>query len=225
MAERLKRALRPASPSPEFKERLRQRLHQEARDQASHSRRPVWQTPWIWGTAAAAALGLILAFLIVPLFSTATGTLVIRITDAKPQDRTVTEVNILVERIDVHLAGDADTDNGSWINVFEGSYETDLLELAGVTDTIGSKEVPAGKYTQIRIQASGVSATVNDVETVPLEIPSNELKMINVPDFDVAEDSTTVLTIDFDIEQSMFTHAADKIILQPVIKLEVTGED
>ena len=227
MAELLKRALKPASPSPEFKERLRQRLIKEAQEQATRKSKPVWQSPWIWAPAAAAALGLILAFLLVPLFSAATGTVVVRITDASPKQRTITELNVAVTRVEIHRAGDTESDEGTWETVFEGFYETNLLDLADVVDTIGSTEVPAGKYTQIRIGVEGSTAFVEEGELLlPLKVPSEELKIVNPPDFEVTEDGTTILTLDFDIhEEGSIVDKGDSITLRPTIKLEVTQED
>jgi hypothetical protein len=224
MADLLKRALRPASPSPEFRERLRQRLAQEAQERARKPK-PVWQTPWIWAPAAAAALGLILALVLVPLLSTATGTLVIRITDAPPGEREITELNITVTKIEVHRAGDTDGGNGGWITVVEGSYPFELLGLAGVEELIGSAEVPVGKYTQIRIMAVGDTAVVDGLE-LPLDLPSDSLKIVNPPEFEIVEDGVTGLTLDFDIqEDGSIVDNGSKIILRPTIKIKVTQED
>jgi len=220
----LKKALKPASPSPEFRERVRQSLAKEAREQANKPR-PVWQSPWIWAPAAAAALGLILAFLLVPLFSVATGTMVIQIRDAQGE-RVIKELNIVVTKVEVHLAGDSEDEDGEWITVVDGSYDFELLGLQEVPATVGKSEVPVGKYTQIRIAVEEDGTAVVDDQDLPLKVPSDQIKIVNQPQFDVAEDGTTVVTLDFDLSQAgTIVDQGDNIILKPTIKIEVTQED
>ncbi len=224
MAELLKKSLKPASPSPEFRERVRQSLSKEAQEQANKPQ-PFWRSPWIWAPAAAAALGLILAFLVVPLFSVATGTMVIQIKDAQ-RERDIEELNIVVTKVEVHLAGDTEDEDGEWITVVDGSYDFELLSLEGVPATVGSSEVPVGKYTQIRIEVEEDGTAVVDEQDLPLMVPSNEIKIVNQPEFDVVEDGTTVVTLDFDLsEDGTIVDQGDKIILKPTIKIEVTQED
>jgi len=219
----LKKALKPASPSPEFRERVRQSLAKEAREQANKPR-PVWQSPWIWAPAAAAALGLILAFLVVPLFSVATGTMVIQIKDAQGE-RIIEELNIVVTKVEVHLA-DTEDEDGDWFTVVEGSYPFELLSLEGVPATVGSSEVPVGKYTQIRITVEEAGTAVVDDQELPLTVPSDQIKIVNQPQFEVTEDETTVVTLDFDLsEAGTIVDQGDKITLKPTIKIEVTQED
>lgn len=227
LEELMKQAYKPAVPSPEFRERLRKRLAQEAQGQASRQSQPVWRRPLMLAPLGAAALALVLAFVLIPLLtSPAMGTLEIRITDAPPDKRLITEINVNVTKIEVHKADDTDSDNGTWITVIEGSYPFDLLKLEGVEEPIGSKKVPAGKYTQMRINVEPLNAVVEGGQVVVLEIPSDSLKIINPPIFNVSEDGVTTVVIDFDLQkEGHIVDTGDKILLTPVIKLEVTRED
>jgi hypothetical protein len=229
LKELLKQAYKPETPSKEFRERLQKRMAQEAQMQASRQSQPAWRRPLIFAPLGAAALALVLALVLIPLLtSTAMGTLEIRITDAPKktdEGRTITEINVNVTKIEVHKSSDGGSDNGTWITVIEGSYPFDLLSLEGVQETIGSKEVPAGKYTQMRIEVVAVNA-VADGEEVVLKIPSDTLKIVNPPIIEVSEDGRTVVVIDFDLaEDGSIVDANKTIIVSPVIKLEVTQED
>jgi hypothetical protein len=154
-----------------------------------------------------------------PLAVVSTGILEIRVTDA-PAKREVSAINVTVANIEVHRAGE----DGGWITVLEGSEDFDLKELLGVVEDLCSQEIPVGHYTQIRMDIENVEATVDgEPETVEVKLPSGKLKAV-VP-FEINEDKTTVITIDFDAEKSLVFTGEDKVIFKPVVKLIVTYED
>jgi len=55
IAELLKQAYPPAAASPEFKAKLRQHLNEQAGALGTESPKPLWQQPFVWATAGAAA--------------------------------------------------------------------------------------------------------------------------------------------------------------------------
>ncbi len=68
IAELLKQAYQPAAATPEFKDKLRQRVNSEAGAQGASTTQTFWQQPFIWAPAAAAvlaALALVLYFVLV----------------------------------------------------------------------------------------------------------------------------------------------------------------
>lgn len=134
---------------------------------------------------------------------------------------------------------------GGWIDipVEDGSF--DLVELGkeGVEALLAQDDlVPAGKYTQIRViidEDTPVEVTYSDPDnldedgdpvltTVDAKLPSGELKFVRP--FEVVDGTTTIITLDFVVEDSVvFTGASGKdggvkVILKPVVKLSVERE-
>jgi len=66
---------------------------------------------------------------------------------------------------------------------------------------------------------ANASVGFSDNTTEPATIPSGELKFVN--SFDVVAGKTTVLTFDFDAEKSVNVTGQDKVMIKPVVKLDV----
>jgi anti-sigma-K factor RskA len=224
--------------SPDFKAKLRQRLDAEA---GSIAPRPFWHRPALWVPSvatAAVALVLIIALIVVPAItrpSRAAGTLQVRVTDAK-NEPVVSAINVTFDNITVHRAGEGDED-GEWVVVAKDLNKTvDLLQLSGMGELLGERDIEAGEYTQIRVGVVKVEVefTVNGVtetEEVMLEpaedavLPSGELKFIR--NFEIKADDTTVIIIDFDVsaDKSVVSTGSGKWIFKPTIRLDVTYQD
>jgi len=118
-----------------------------------------------------------------------TGTLVVRLTDAAAD---FDQVNITFSEISAHI-------DSSWITVQGESQTVNLLEWNnGNSIIIGTAEVPAGQYTQIRLKIESADVVV-DGQTFPMTVPSGAqtgLKLIS--NFTVPGGSTFELMIDFD---------------------------
>jgi len=54
-------------------------------------------------------------------------------------------------------------------------------------------------------------------------LPSGELKIVGT--FDIEPETRTILTIDFDAEDSLVFTGEGKVIFKPVVKLIVTTEE
>ena len=146
--------------------------------------------------------------------SSATGTLTMRLTDSPFSDAKALLVTF--SEVSVHSA-----DPGDWKTVpfTSGTSRTcDLKQLQnGGTDLLGVGQLPAGKYTQIRLNVTSAkiyfdSAAVGGpcapTITVPASdpgvdvvIPSGEVKLIN--EFTLASAGGTTITLDFDGDQSV----------------------
>lgn len=168
-----------------------------------------------------------------------TGTLALYLAD-NPGD--VDKVNVVLDRVEVKRTGE------QWyiINDFGGEGKTesfDLLSLRNTEALLGEKELPAGKYTQIRLivgapeegdpEPQDLSKTshilLKDGEKIPLFIPSGMQTGLKINYNFVVEDYITELILDVDVEKLIEAGKSDKYILHPtqfifVIDKAVTGE-
>ena len=81
---------------------------------------------------------------------------------------------------------------------------------------LGSQNLTAGIYTQIRLDVDEALVTINGTQ-YDLEIPSKTVKLVN--NFRISENETTTLTLDFDIQESVHKTGNDKYIMRPTIRV------
>lgn len=159
------------------------------------------------------------------------GTVNVHMTDA-PGD--FESVNLVITQVSAHLGGDSfddesdttetdttQTDNSGWI-VLNGTPATyDLLTLQnGVFVTIGTAQVPAGHYTQVRLKLGAGSTVTVDGVVHPLTVPSGMqtgLKLIGP--FDVPAGGTVDIALDFDAARSIHQSGAGSYTLKPTVKV------
>ena len=124
------------------------------------------------------------------------GTLKIYLTDAAAS---YDSVNITFAEVSAHL-------DSSWLNVMTDTTIVNLLDWSnGNAMVLGSEEVPAGKYTQIRIKIIDAEIGV-DGQVFPLEVPSGAQTGLKFgPQFTINEGSTYEMVIDFDACRSIVT--------------------
>jgi len=143
------------------------------------------------------------------------GTLKISLTDAPA---TFEGVNITFSEISAHI-------DDQWVSIRSDEPVTvDLLQWNnGKSIVIGTAEVPAGHYTQIRLKITGAEVRV-DGKTYPLFIPSGAqsgLKLL--VNFDVNPGSTYELVLDFDVNRSIVTtgpaNQPHSYLLKPTIRV------
>ncbi len=152
----------------------------------------------------------------------ALGTLVVKMKDKPVED--ADQVWVTISSIKVHYA-----DNDEWFELFNGSFDYDLLELKDNPATLDKSLLPAGHYNQIRVEVTeGWIVFLEDdgqggfVEAnYDLKIPSGKIK---IPvQFHIEEDGMTLLILDFDAAESIKVTKRgnkDSYILHPVIKVE-----
>jgi hypothetical protein len=142
------------------------------------------------------------------------------------------EVNLTVvdneSRVDWYLSSaiigeveDDDNDNDAgWYTIVEESQTFDLIALQDVKEELGLKNLSVGKYTQIRLTVEKAEIIINndgESEVHDLKIPSKKVKLIKP--FWIYKDNTTVLTLDFDVHESVHKTGSDKYIMKPTIKV------
>ena len=116
-----------------------------------------------------------------------------------------------------------DDDDGSeagWLTIIEESQTFDLIALQDVKEELGLNDLIIGKYTQIRLTVEKANITINndgEIEVHDLKIPSKKVKLIKP--FWIYEDDTTVLTLDFDVYESVHKTGKDNYIMKPTIKV------
>ena len=143
--------------------------------------------------------------------STAMGTLAVHLTDSPFSDAKALLVTF--DDVSVHRA-----DPGEWrtLPFAAGSSRTcDLKKLNGATDVLGVGSLPAGKYTQVRLNVSSVAIYFDAPSVGPacapqiappaglnvaVDVPSGEVKLNH--EFTVTGSATTML-LDFDGDQSI----------------------
>jgi PKD repeat protein len=116
--------------------------------------------------------------------------------------------------------GEDDDSEAGWYTIVEESQTFDLIALQDVTDVLGEEELTAGKYTQIRLTVEKANITINndgEIEVHDLKIPSNKVKLIKP--FWIYKDETTVLTLDFDVYESVHKTGNNKYMMKPTIKV------
>ena len=172
------------------------------------------------------------------------GILNVYVTDAPPREE-VTSIMVTLSEVQVHKAvaeqeqqqsGEGtqtqeqeqqeQQGEGGWItiNVSQDAAEFDLLDIEGIEQFLGSSEIEAGKYTQVRLVVDTIKVAFKDAsgsegELEEAEVPSKELKLVHP--FDIIEGETTALVIDFDADRMVTVTGASKIIVKPVVKLTV----
>ena len=140
---------------------------------------------------------------------TGTGTLLMQITDAPPE-LNITKALVTISVVEVHLAGTG------WFTVVEEAKTFDLIAIEDVKEFLGTAELSAGKYTQIRLNINEALVTINGTE-YDLTIPSKTIKLVK--GFDIEPNEITTLTLDFDAQESIHSAGKDKYIMRPTIKV------
>ena len=144
-----------------------------------------------------------------------TGTLILKITDAPPE-LNITKALVSISTIQVHLGTGGNNSTAGWYTVVDEQQTFDLIELQNVTDDLGIKNLSAGLYTQIRLTVESALVTIDGIEH-DLNIPSNKVKLITP--FEIVANETTILTLDFDVHESVHETGNNKYIMNPTIKV------
>jgi len=172
-----------------------------------------------------------------------TGIIEVCVTDAPPREQ-VTSIEVTVSNVRIHKAvaeqereqEHQGSDNvtqeqereqqqeqqgeGAWLSLNGGKTKSfDLIEIKGLEEVLTVGEVEVGRYTQIRMTIEEVKVTIGDGEPQIATVPSGELRFTRP--FDVMEDETTVLLLDFDADRMVTVSGSGKVIVKPVVTLAI----
>jgi len=168
--------------------------------------------------------------------SLGTGTLNVRLTDAPIDLSNVQSVNVTLTGVVVYpqeddvefgvpeVGKDMEQETGvPPISLLSHPETFDLLTLTGgVSTLLASGEVPAGKYSRIRLEVSSAEIGYKDGTTAPLKIESNKVDIPITFGLSVHEDQS--ITLDFDAAASVQVNetASGSLILRPVVTAKET---
>ncbi|MFA9517444.1 DUF4382 domain-containing protein [Halopenitus sp. H-Gu1] len=132
-----------------------------------------------------------------------TGTLATRVTDqpgdiADFESCLVTIVGMWLGPEGAESGADADEDPADRdYHEYDEPQTVDLVELQGeTTQLVDERELEASTYEFLQLDTDGVDATLEDGESVTVEVPG-EAPLTFTQQFDVREDTRTVFTADF----------------------------
>ncbi|MFC2034410.1 DUF4382 domain-containing protein [Chloroflexota bacterium] len=114
-------------------------------------------------------------------------------------------------------------EQGEWISILNTPPSFDLMDVIGVEKLLGSANLSAGKYTQIRMDVEKVDVVTTDGENFTAEVPGDKLRVVRP--FDVEPGMTTVLTLDFDGEKSLIITGKGEAMFKPVVKLLIEKKE
>ena len=101
----------------------------------------------------------------------ATGRLVVHITDAPFPINLIEEATVTVTKVEVR--NDSESDDHSFLTIFEGSRVFNILELRnGVMEELVDVEIPEGSYNLIRIYVEDAGIVVKDHGSYSVKVPS-----------------------------------------------------
>jgi len=137
----------------------------------------------------------------------------------------VEAITVTFSRVEVHSSANAGNNDAGWHEVLDRSISEvertfDLLLVAsGNFEVLGLTTLAAGTYQQVRIVIEDATITMNNVQ-LPLAISSGSqsgLKLNHT--FTVVDGQPTILTLDFDAEQSLKEEpsGSGNFSLKPVI--------
>ena len=136
------------------------------------------------------------------------GMLKVFVTDPPPPKMDAIWVNIT--SLEVHKTG------GNWTTVVQNPSKFNLKAIEDRQQYLASKIVTPGKYTQIRLEVDQVRIVVGEDEYFA-RVPSGKIKLVGT--FEVVENNTTEITLDFNGERSVHVTGKGDYIFKPVIKL------
>ncbi len=151
------------------------------------------------------------------LNSSQTGRLRVGMTDAP--SAAFKAVNVTFTEVSVNR-------DGNWSTVTSGQSTTvNLLEWNnGKTLLVGTADVPAGHYSQVRLMVQNAEVVTMDGQAHSVTIPSGDqtgLKLVS--SFDVTAGSTYEVVLDFDAQRSIVATGSQKFMLKPTIRVALVA--
>ena len=145
--------------------------------------------------------------------SASDGAVRVYVTDAPPVG--VTAALITVSKVEAHKSGAA---VDAWVTLLTNPPVFDLVKSSGTNYLLGTSDLAAGTYTQIRLEIADCTVTIGGVQ-VKATVPSGELKLVG--NITIEAGKQTSVTLDFDGEQSVVLEGQGAVSLKPVVQLTV----
>lgn len=130
------------------------------------------------------------------------GTVGLAVTDAPDDD--YSHVNVTFSRGAIHEAGGDDNATTGWRDIVNTTQTVDLLALHrnNTAKALGFADVPAGRYTQVRLYVDAVEAVnKTDGSKVMMTVPSGVIR--TTKSFEIKDGGNTTLTLEIDLERSI----------------------
>ena len=105
-----------------------------------------------------------------------------------------------------------------WIIVSDEEQIFDLLDLSSAEALLADAEIPAGQYTQIRLQIVSATAII-DGNSYEVTVPPSKLILHGV--FSAEDLESVYVALDFDVGKSLKATGDGKLMLRPTIKLRI----
>lgn len=122
-----------------------------------------------------------------------------------------THVYVTFDTISVHAA-DQGNESG-WHNLTV-SKTVDLASLTDVSALLGTQTLPAGMYTQLRLNVTKAVGVMSNGTRADFSVPSGELRTAGP--FNITVGQTTSLTLDIDLSRSI-VWTAEGYLFMPVL--------
>lgn len=129
-----------------------------------------------------------------------------------------TALNVEVDQISIHKSSASDTTSG-WVVICDSTVNVNIMNLTnGKTHLLGSNNINAGSYDQIRfLLGSNNTVTVGNV-TYPITIPSGTQTGIKInANITINPGENFNLLLDFNAAQSVVKAGNGVFMLKPVI--------
>ncbi|MCR4368275.1 MAG: DUF4382 domain-containing protein [archaeon] len=141
---------------------------------------------------------------------------------------TILDQNLVVDEnsmddINANFAQDENKvrERNKWLVVSSTERTFNLLELATTESILSDSEIPAGQYTQIRMQILSAEVIV-DGNSFEVTVPPSKLILHGV--FDAGDGEEIYLNLDFDAEKSLKQNGKGEFSLRPTIRLRIIEE-
>jgi len=140
--------------------------------------------------------------------SDGTGTFNVRLADAP--DPTISSIDVTFTKLEAHV-------DGQWVEIPLADETVNLLNLTEQDMLLGTAELPAGHYNQIRLFASSVTVTDSDgTHSVNIgSMPQTGVK-VNI-NADLVANAVQTLLLDFNVDKSLIKQGNGDYRLQPVL--------
>lgn len=145
-----------------------------------------------------------------------TGIIILGVTDKPDED--ISAIVITTNLIEGNVRNAGAENQSEWQTLLDAEKSFDLIEVAGVEEILGEAEIPAATYNQIRMHVKSAVVTLNG-QDIEAKVPSDTIKLVKP--FEVKAGEKTIITFDFDAEESVVVTGADDIIFKPAVKLLV----